>query len=118
MTFFPRDITVKRTAPGAYSEDPAIAGIWVPGVVSEITIEGSIQPMSAKEIQALEIGEMSTGHVWIYTNDELVASSTPTANDGDLVLYRGRKYRVRGVDNFDSGVIDHNRYRAELWVDA
>lgn len=118
MTFFPRDIDVERTGAGSYSEDPATLGIWVPGPTSIITIEGSIQPLTAKEIDALEIGERATGNAWIYTEAELLTSSTPTSNDGDLVLWRGKKYRVRTHDPFDSGVIPHNRYRAELWVDA
>ena len=54
-------LSVTRTD-GSY-----VDGVWTPGVASTFAIEGSIQPMSGRELLLLPEGQRSRGAWTLYT---------------------------------------------------
>ena len=111
MTLFPSPMTILRTAGGSYSD---ATGRWVDGTQTTIVIEGSVQPLTAREILALDAEDRDDGQVWIFTGEELNITTKDADNDGDLLLWNGMRYRVAVKDDFNNGIIPHVRYRAKL----
>lgn len=108
-TLFPKNITVLRETAGAYNA----TGVWVDGSTTELTVTGSVQPMTAREIEALEIGRKDIGKVKAFVNQELIISTEGGTSKGDKLVYDGKWYEVIAKDNFNNDLIPHYRYIAE-----
>lgn len=97
--------TFRRFAPGRY-----VNGEWVNGVEvipqddqgNEVAFSmvASIQRLTAQEMLALPEGERSSERITIYTETKLEKGDEATKTKGDIVLYNGREYEVRKVENW------------------
>lgn len=105
-TLFPRALTVSRST-GSY-----VNGVWTSSAVS-ITVMGSAQPMSGREIQALEIGRKDIGKIKLYTDTPLVVSTEGQANSGDVVTWQGKLWEVISTADYQNDLIPHYKSIAE-----
>ena len=111
MAIFRKAVTVKRQAAGAY-----VAGVWVPGAASQVTIQASVQPASAEDMQRLPEGQRQTGAVKLYTSDTLLTSIGD--QKADVVVTEQGEYEVSVADVWNNGLIPHKAYLCARVVDA
>ena len=103
MSSFRRPVTITRQAAGAY-----VAGVWVPGAESTVTIRASVQPATAEDMQRLPEGRRQTGAVKLYTS---AALKTEIGNQkADRVTLPTGTYEVAQADQWQNGVLPHNVY--------
>jgi hypothetical protein len=100
---FRKSVTVSRQAAGAF-----VNGVWVPGAVSTVTIQASVQPASAEDMQRLPEGRRQAGAVKLYTNDALLTEKDD--QKADRITIGQGEYEVATADVWDNGIIPHNMY--------
>ena len=103
MSSFRRAVTVTRQAAGAF-----VAGVWVPGAESTVTIRASVQPATAEDMQRLPEGRRQTGAVRLYTSAALL-TEVGTQKADRITLPTGT-YEVAQADQWQNGVLPHNVY--------
>lgn len=94
-----------RQADGEY-----IDGRWVKGGDTRLEITASVQPASNDDMQNLPEGKRIGRAVRIYT--DALLNTDGADNNGDVLVWQGRHYRVIAVAPYRSGVISHYRYLA------
>lgn len=105
-TLFPKTIVVRRPT-GSY-----VAGIWTETTTSS-TFEGSVQPITGKELEALQIGRKDIGKVKIYSSSELNVSLEGKANTGDVVEAHGSLWEIISRLPYQNDLIPHYKYIGE-----
>jgi hypothetical protein len=100
---FRNAITVRRQEPGGY-----VDAVWVPGEADTLTIQASVQPAGAEDMQRLPEGQRLTGAVRIYTNDLLMTAEGD--QKADVVVTSQGRYEVRVAERWENGLIPHNFY--------
>ena len=97
-------IDVIRTGEGGY-----VNYKWVDG--QEELIEGikaNVQPARFKDLQLLPESERTKEYIKVFTVDELRTAKEGNNNYGaDIILWKGNRYRVMSVKNYEMGVLDH-----------
>jgi hypothetical protein len=86
--------TITRAGAGTYTD-----GRFVPAATSTITIEGSVQPAGARQLELLPEGQRAGDLYTLYTTTELFTrgpGSTP-----DIVTLEGTAWVVIRVDRWD-----------------
>lgn len=97
-------IPVLRSMSGAY-----VDGIWVPGEIVEITIEGNAQPMRGSELLALPESDRSKESIKVYTASTLNTVEEVGATVADVVVWSGKKYKVMRAYTYTMGILDHTK---------
>ena len=105
--FFPQTINFK-TITGGFTGGRFVKNAPVPG-----TFEGSVQPITGLEADALQIGRVDEGTVKVYTDTELNVSQQETDKSGDLIEWEGREYEIVQKHTNQNGLINHFKYIAE-----
>lgn len=106
-----REINRIRSAPSEYNS----SGDWVQGAETIEPVEGVIQPITAKaKLSERMISEIdnnrSRAWVVVYTDlDTFIEQDERAGIQADLFEYRGNRYEVMMVDNWDAGVLDHQK---------
>lgn len=105
-----------ETASGYYDD----GGNWLDGGTSgwkEYDFDGTIQPLTAKEILSMEYGERDTGGVKIYTFDNIPFAQEGSTGAGSevLVKFDERYYKLYEKSPYRSQLIEHNKYIAFLY---
>lgn len=104
-------LTVTRTAAGTY-----VDGVWTPGATSTFGIEGSLQPMSGRELLLLPEGERAAARWKLYTETALLTADEAAQTEADRVSWNGRSLVVVRVNDYSHvGMLEH--YRCELVAD-
>lgn len=106
-TLFPKPYTIRRR------DRTLVRGVWVPGTVATITIQGSVQPLSGKDLATMEAGSRDLGKVWIYTNDTLRKRLEGSTTEADVLVYDGSLWEVIDTRSYLSGLIEHRKHLAE-----
>jgi hypothetical protein len=109
-TLFPKIISYTHRPGGAY-----IKGIWVEGTNEERTFIGSVQPVTGKDTDALNIGQEDIGKVKIYSSSKLTVSLEGTEDIGDIVLWQGQRWLILQELVFQNDLIPHYKYIAEYF---
>ena len=112
MSSFRKPCTVLRTAGGHYDDD----GMWVPGTSEEFQVWASVQPMNEQEVaQYTHLrpeGASQFSAVKIYSSTALqeetqeLPDGTP-ALEADVLLWRGRRWKVVLCADWQNDVINH-----------
>lgn len=89
-------------------------GVWVDGASVISTFSGSVQPMSSREIESLNVGRRDVGKVKAFTNTDLPVSREGGTQRGALIHFGTNKYEVIEKNIYESGLINHYKYIAEL----
>lgn len=100
---FRRPITIRRLAAGSY-----VDAVWVAGAASTVTIQASVQPASAEDIQRMPEGQRQTGAVKLFTNDALLTAKETQA--ADVVILPEGEYEVSVAEDWANGLIPHKHY--------
>jgi hypothetical protein len=100
-------ISIETESGGRY--DP-VTGKWIPGIVSEITFEGSVQPMSGREIKSYEYLRQDIGHVKIYSSSQLNVNVRGGDTSGDVVLWQNDRWELVKELKFQNYLIPHYKY--------
>ena len=114
---FRKKVTVLRTIGGYFDND----GFWHDGTSEEITIFASVQPLNYDEKAQYSTlapeGATEYRAVKLYSNTALMpakqALDGSTMQEADVVLWRGRQYKVVLCEDWQSDVINH--YHMVAW---
>lgn len=108
MSSFRKPYTIQRTAPGSY-----VNGEWVEGVVSDVPITATIQPVSDQDLINFPAGTRSSDLVKIYTDADLFTVEDMGANQQpDRIDWFGHTYEITSKSIRQMNVINHYRYWA------
>lgn len=115
---FRKKQTFLRVNGGYYDDD----GIWQEGTPEEQTFLASVQPLNANEAQEyatlLKEGITQFNAVKIYSDTPLrptkqeLPDKTPSV-EADILLWRGRKWKIVHLAEWQSDVINHYRMVAK-----
>ena len=83
---------------------------------TEFSLEGSVQPVTGRDLQALPAGRFDLGSVKVYTLQELVVGVEGSELLGDVVEYHGVKYEIIQRLPYYADIITHNKYVANLYT--
>lgn len=108
-TLFPRPIAVERKTDGSYQ-----GGIWVDGDEETIAFIGSVQPMSGKEMDALDVGRRDLGKVKVYSSTPLLVSTEGGDTPGDIVQWQGQRWELIQELRLQNDIIPHYKYVGEF----
>lgn len=119
MSSFRKPQQILRVSGGHYDEE----GMWQPGeTVEEFSILASVQPMNLNETQQYSQlkpeGATSLKAVKIYSTEPLRAALQERADgtpgvEADILLWRGRRWKVVFCAEWQSDVINH--YKMVAW---
>jgi len=107
-TLFPKTITYQQ-----------VAGSFINGVYTKVntpsTFIGSVQPVTGKDIESLNVGREDRGKVKIYSNTPLnVSIEGIQTKPGDVVEWQGQKWEVIQEMIFQNDLIEHYKYIGEF----
>lgn len=105
--------TVERTTGGYIDDD----GMWNDGQAETFEIIASVQPLNADEkAQYVEMrpeGATNYNAVKIYSNTALQvqkqAQGDIAGQEADILLWRGKRYKIINCEEWQSNVISHFR---------
>lgn len=100
-----------------YAEKPVLGddGRYTIADPTELSIQASVQPLKATEMDALPEGRRGCRAVKVYSDTELLMVDQQSGQQPDQFEWLGRRYEVVGSDAFQSGVINHYRaYAVEV----
>lgn len=117
MSSFRQKLTVLRANGGHYDND----GMWQDGSSEELTVYASVQPLNADERSQYSTlapeGAAEYRAVKLYSNVPLKPAKQSEdgaeLSDADIVLWRGRKWRIVLCEDWQSNVINH--YHMVAW---
>lgn len=89
-------LTLLRNSPGRY-----VAGRWVDGAWTSVTIAAHIQPGGPREAMNLPEGERNKDTISLYTKDPVFVVDEVAGTKADRVLHAGVYWRVHKVETFD-----------------
>lgn len=108
MSMFPNPFTVRRASRAL------IRGVWTDTNPSTVSLEGSIQPLSGKDMEMFPPASRSVGRIWIYTDSTLNTRTEGSTAKADIVEHAGSLWEVVPWQHWDNGLIPHNKYLAEF----
>ena len=100
-----------------YAEKPVLGddGRYTIADPTEMSIQASVQPLKATEMDALPEGRRGCRAVKVYSDTELLMVDQQSGQQPDQFEWLGRRYEVVGSDAFQSGAINHYRaYAVEV----
>ena len=105
--------TVERVTGGYYDDD----GMWHDGEAETIEIIASVQPLNSDEraqyVEMLPEGATNYNAVKIYSNTALriqkQAQGDIAGQEADVLLWRGKRYKIVSCEEWQSNVISHFR---------
>lgn len=106
-TLFPKTITYRR-----YSVTDDGYGRFTKAYTTA-TFQGSVQPMTGKEVESLEVGRRDLGKRKIYSSEKLKVAVEATAFSGDVVEWQDDLYEIIQEMTFQNDLIGHYKYVAE-----
>lgn len=108
--FLTGDYLVRRSKPGTY-----VKGRYVPGEQEEITVGGSLQPTSARELKIVEEGARLKQYWKFYTDEPILLSSARTLADSDYIIVNGEQYRAMSREEWNNTDLDY--FLTVIWRD-
>ncbi len=115
MTLFPKTINYESESGGYFDDN---TGKWVDGVPVVESFQGSVQPMSGKEIESFPWLRQDTGHVKVYSDILLDVSTQGGDTKGAVVIWQDQKWEVVHQLKFQNDLINHYKFIAEFRDEA
>ncbi len=95
-----------------------VTGSWVNGVWTTVEVDstftGSVQPVTGRDLEVLDVGREDVGRIKVYSNTPLNVSGEGTENSGDIVIWQGGRWEVSQAMDFQNDLISHYKYIAEF----
>lgn len=107
MTLFPKTINYLKVTIADSNNDGRFEKTETPA-----TFQGSVQPMSGKETESLNIGQQDEGVFKIYSGTKLNVSIEETDKSGDIILWQGRRWKIVDEQEYQNSLINHYKYIA------
>lgn len=108
--FFNTNVEILRSSDGQYDDD----GNWQEGTTTQLSVIANVQPLNARETeqytQILAGGNRTISMVKVYTNAILLTDVQMTGQTADILLWRGKHYKIAMVEEWQSNIISHFRY--------
>lgn len=95
LAAFGGNVTLQRHAAGT-----RVNGDWVPGALTSSTLSAAVQPAGPRDLLKLPEGERTEEAIVLFTQQALIASEVPGQLESDRIVYAGRTYRVRAVEDW------------------
>ena len=112
MIMFPKAYILKSYEPGDF-----VKGKFIPGAQFSRSIEADVQPLTGKELESLNIGRQELGKVKTFTDEVLTLSEEGTTQNSDIIVYDEDNYEIIARLKYDSDLINHNKYIAEIRIE-
>lgn len=96
-----KKLQFKRVMKGEY-----VNGVWVEGKTIELWINASVQPTTAKQMQALPEGRRNKQSFTLIASIPL-RTAEQNGNQADLVAINGSDYEVVAVEHWNNGILPH-----------
>jgi hypothetical protein len=110
MMFFNTNVEILRTTTGQYDDD----GVWQEGTQSSLSVIANVQPLNTREIeqytQIFAGGNRTVSLVKVYTNAILLTDVQMTGQKADILVWRGKHYKIAMQEEWQSNIISHFRY--------
>jgi len=85
-------------------------GEAVPGIETEVVVEGNLQPMGSKEILQLPESERTKEWYKFYTSQEIRTLKEGFGGwQADEIIIDGSRFRFMKVKKYSMGILDHYR---------
>ena len=108
--FFNTNVEILRTTTGQYDDD----GVWQEGTTTQLSVIANVQPLNERETeqytQILAGGNRTISMVKVYTNAILLTDVQMTGQTADILVWRGKHYKIAMVEEWQSNIISHYRY--------
>lgn len=108
--FFNTNVEILRTTTGQYDDD----GNWQDGVQQTLDVVANVQPLNAREFEQytkiLAGGNRTISLVKVYTNAILLTDVQMTGQKADILVWRGKHYKIAMKEEWQSNIISHFRY--------
>lgn len=105
-TLFPKTISYKQVT-GSY-----VNGVWTP-IEADSTFEGSVQPMTGKDLVSLVVGREDLGKVKVYSDSKLNVSLEGSNKSGDKIIWQGQIWEIIQELQYQNDLIPHYKYIGE-----
>jgi hypothetical protein len=90
---------------GAY-----VGRLWVADPDGDVSIEGSVQPLSGFEVQNLNIGEDNQGLMKLFTDTALKVAEQGTGTKGDVIYWLEDRWEIIKLLAWQNNIIPHYEY--------
>lgn len=108
--FFNTNVEILRSSDGHYDDD----GNWQDGVQQTLDVVANVQPLDTREFEQytkiLAGGNRTISLVKVYTNAILLTDVQMTGQTADILVWRGKHYKIAMVEEWQSNIISHFRY--------
>lgn len=111
-TLFPKTINVRRIT-GGY-----VNGIWTENAPVSETFQGSVQPVTGKDLDTVEVGREDRGKVKVYSSTPLSVSIEGEEYSGDVVIWQDKEWELIQAMDFQNDLINHYKYIGEFRKDV
>jgi len=95
-----------------------ITTTFVKGVATKTpvssTFNGTVQPMTGKDLELVEVGREDRGKVKIYSDIRLNVGIAGSDKSGDVVEWQGEKWEIIQEMKFQNNLINHYKYFGEF----
>lgn len=98
-------IEVLRALPGYWSD----AGRWVSGDTETLEVEANVQPMRGHELVVLPEADRTKESIKVYSVETLQTAEEVKAEEADIIIWEGKKYRAIKTMPYKMGVLDHTK---------
>jgi hypothetical protein len=114
-----RPYMFRRFGPGRY-----VSGQWVDGdeVIptdedgneTSFSMTASVQRLTPQETAAMPEGQRSSEWIKVYTGTQLLRADESERTKGDVVLFHGREYEVKKIEDWTDTELPHYKALAVL----
>ncbi len=110
-TLFPKTISYKQVT-GTF-----VKGIWTKSENAS-TFQGSVQPVTGKDMELVTVGREDRGKVKIYSGTKLNVATAGKNNSGDIVIWQDKEWEIIQAMDFQNDLINHYKFIAEFRKDT
>lgn len=96
------EITIKRYDTGAYNN-----GVYVPGAITEFTVNAVVMPLTGKELLNLPEAQRTKRALRVYTDIQLVTADDVNNKKADRFDHQEREYEIQKNEDWTRTDIEH-----------
>lgn len=100
--FLTHELKVLRQSKGSY-----VMGRFVPGPEEELTVYGSLQPTTARELKLNDEGNRLRQYFKFYSDRPVLVDNTATLAQGDRLIINGEQFRAMALTPWENTDLDY-----------
>lgn len=98
-------VEILRALPGYWNDK----GRWVEGATETLTVEANVQPMRGHELVVLPEADRTKESIKVYCVETLQTVEEVKAEEADIIVWEGKKFRATKTMTYKMGVLDHTK---------